>query len=210
METSSHLMKFRKWYIHIKRVATPIGSLLEADWKQTPTGSNTDFNLDNHRGLVKEYRGLVKEYRGQKAEPVGRPRRKAATEKREKREKREKCSSEESRKIPVGRRRRKVAGRRGRRSGGAVGMVVGAERRMRRSGGRRRGGRIGGEVVGVVVAKQRGFPRKMATLFNCWAGKKLGQDPKPGRNGKNPDEMGKTRMEKSEPGWNEKNPDGIV
>ncbi|KAL4581340.1 hypothetical protein LXL04_017554 [Taraxacum kok-saghyz] len=38
---------------------------------------------------------------------------------------------------------------------------------------------------------------------------KLGQGPKPGRNGKNPDGMGKTRMEKSEPGWNGKNPDGM-
>ncbi|KAL4579886.1 hypothetical protein LXL04_016054 [Taraxacum kok-saghyz] len=74
-------------------------------------------------------------------EPVGRRRRKAATEKREK------CSSEESRKIPVGRRRRKATGRRGRRSGVAVGMVVGAERRTRQSGGRRRGGGTGGEVA---------------------------------------------------------------
>ncbi|KAL4557332.1 hypothetical protein LXL04_035507 [Taraxacum kok-saghyz] len=37
-------------------------------------------------------------------------------------------------------------------------------------------------------------------LFECWAGKKLGQGPKLGRNGKNPDGMGKTRMENSKPG----------
>ena len=47
-------------------------------------------------------------------------------------------------------------------------------------------------------------------LFKGWAGKKLGQGLKPGRNGKTPDEKIKTRMDLFKPGWICLNPDGLL
>ena len=71
-----------------------------------------------------------------------------------------------------------------RRKSSLVVKVVGAEVRSRRR-----------EDSGAQVRSRcrEDSPDLRFRVFVCWAGKKLGQGPKPGRNGKNPDRMGKTR-----------------
>ena len=84
-------------------------------------------------------------------------------------------------------------------------IVAGGSRRVGALGA---AAKSGGEVVGVEVRSSASWSRSREDsgkkngdamvdlgfrLFKRWAGNKLGQGPKPGRNGKNPDRMGKTR-----------------